>query len=136
MPSVYLGVLKGYGKHQMEGQCSLRNSIAEYKLIVLPLRVHHLFSSADKEKMSTTSYSDDDSDVIQYLSTADGIDLTYSDSESEYVPSQTSEDRDFVVSDTEQASESPFLSDQSSESEEDVESLCGVSSFFLLKKEF
>ncbi|CAI7597111.1 unnamed protein product [Penicillium pancosmium] len=75
--------------------------------------------------MSTPIYGQDDPDITQYLSTADEVDLTYSDSESEYVPSQTSEDRDFIVSDTEQISESSFLSDQSSETEDDVESLCG-----------
>lgn len=100
-----------------------------YKLTVILLLLQHVFSVPDKGKMSTPIYGQDDSDINSYLFKENEVDLTYSDSESEYVPSQNSEDRDFIVSDSEQISESSFFSDQSSETEDDVESLNGVSPF-------
>lgn len=51
---------------------------------------------------------------------SDAIDLTFSDHESEYVPSETSADRAFIVSDTDALS---YLSDKSSVKEVS----CGIS---------
>lgn len=73
------------------------------------------------------AYNVGDRDTFQNISRADEADLTSSDSESEYIPSETSEDRNFIVSDTEQVSERFFDSDQSSNVEDDIESLCEVS---------
>lgn len=65
---------------------------------------------ADSSYSGTTFQSSD----------SDAIDLTFFDQESEYVPSETSVDRAFVVSDTEAVS---YISDKSSEEGNDT---CGL----------
>ena len=70
------------------------------------MRLPEYISKDDKSSYSGSTLNSGESDVE---------DITHSDLESEYVPSETSEDRDFVVSDSESL---PCVSNEPSDPEE------------------